>query len=172
MLSRALRLLVLVAATGLSSAGAGPAWAQDDELEAMAAALKDTTFTLQDALKAGEREGQPISAQFEIDDGKLQISIYTIKGDDFSEVVADPKTGAIVKTEKITDTDDLNDAEDQKAAMAKAKTSLVAAADAAVKENSGFRAVSVFPDLRDGHAIADVTLLQGTTAKKVTEKLD
>ena len=28
------------------------------------------------------------------------------------------------------------------------------------------------PDLRDGHAIAEVTLLQGTTAKKVTEKLD
>jgi hypothetical protein len=103
MLSRALRLLVLVGAAGLSSAGAGPVWAQDDELEAMATALKDTNFTLQDGLKAGEREGQPISAQFEIDDGKLQISIYTTKGDDFSEVVADPKTGAIVKTEKITD---------------------------------------------------------------------
>jgi hypothetical protein len=172
MLSRALRLLVLVAAGALSSAGAGPAWAQDDELEAMAAALKDTTFTLQDGLKAGEREGQPISAQFEIEDGKLRISIYTTKGDDFSEVVADPKTGAIVKTEKITDTDELNDAADQKAAMAKAKISLVAAADAAVKENPGFRAVSVFPDLQDGHAIAEVTLLQGTTAKKVTEKLN
>ena len=122
MLSRALRLLVFVAAAGLSSAGAGPARAQDDELEAMATALKDTTFTLQDGLKAGEREGQPISAQFEMDDGKLQISIYTTKGDDFSEVVADPKTGAIVKTEKITDTDEINDAADQKAAMAKAKT--------------------------------------------------
>ena len=92
MLSRVLRLLVLVAAAGLSNAGAGPAWAQDDELEAMATALKDATFSLQDALKAGEREGQPISGQFEIDDGKLQISIYTTKGDDFSEVVADPKT--------------------------------------------------------------------------------
>jgi hypothetical protein len=172
MLSRPLRLLVLVVAAGLASAGAGTARAQDDELEVMAAALKDTTYTLQDALKAGEREGQPISAQFEIDDGKLQISIYTTKGDDFSEVVADPKTGAIVKTEKITDTDELNDAADQKAAMIKAKTSLVTAADAAVKENAGFRAVSVFPDLRDGHAIAEVTLLQGTTAKKVTEKLD
>lgn len=172
MLSRALRLLVLVAAASLAATGAGPAWAQDDELETMAAALKDTTFTLQDGLKAGEREGQPISAQFEMDDGKLQISVYTTKGDDFSEVVADPKTGAIVKTEKITDTDDINDAADQKAAMAKAKTSLVAAADAAVKENSGFRAVSIFPDLRDGHAIAEVTLLQGTMAKKVTEKLD
>ena len=172
MLSRQLRLLVLVVATGLASAGAGTARAQDDELEAMAAALKDTPYTLQEALKAGEREGQPISAQFEMDDGKLQISIYTTKGDDFSEVVADPKTGAIVKTEKITDTDELNDAADQKAAMLKAKTSLVTAADAAVKENAGFRAVSVFPDLRDGHAIAEVTLLQGTTAKKVTEKLD
>ena len=172
MVSRALRLFVFVVAAGLASAGAGTARAQDDELEAMAAALKDTTYTLQDALKAGEREGQPISAQFEMDDGKLQISIYTTKGDDFSEVVADPKTGAIVKTEKITDTDELNDAADQKAAMTKAKTSLVTAADAAVKENAGFRAVSVFPDLRDGHAIAEVTLLQGTTAKKVTEKLD
>jgi hypothetical protein len=172
MVSRALRLLVLVAAAGLSNAGAGPAWAQDDEIEAMAAALKDTTFTLQDGLKAGEREGQPISAQFEIEDGKLQISIYTIKGDNFSEVVADPKTGGIVKSEKITDTDDLSDAAGQKEAMAKAKTSLAAAVDAAVKENAGFRAVSIFPDLQDGHAIAEVTLLQGTTAKKVTEKLE
>src|ERR1700756_270940 len=172
MLSRALRLLVFVGAAGLSSAGGGPGWGPDDELEAIAAALKDTSFSLQDGLKAGEREGQPISAQFEMDDGKLQISIYTTKGDDFSEVVADPKTGAIVKTEKITDTDELSDAADQKAAMAKAKTSLMAAADAAVNENAGFRVVSIFPDLRDGHAIAEVTLLQGTTAKKVTEKLD
>ncbi|MBV8937214.1 MAG: hypothetical protein JO095_15590 [Alphaproteobacteria bacterium] len=163
---------MLVAAAGLSATGVAPALAQDEEIEAMAAALKDTTFTLQDGIKTSEREGQPISAQFEIDDGKLQISIYTAKGDDFAEVVADPKTGAVVKTEKITDTDELSDAADQKAAMAKSKTSLVEAADAAVKENAGFRAVSIFPDLRDGHAIAEVTLLQGTTAKRVTEKLD
>ena len=169
---RSLRLLVLVTAAGLSISVAGLARAQDDDIEALAAALKDTTFTLQDGLKASEREGQPISAQFEIDDGKLQVSIYTVKADAFSEVVTDPKTGAIVKSEKITDSDELSDATDQRAAMAKAKTSLLAAADAAVKENSGFRAVSVFPDLRDGHAVAEVTLLQGTTAKKVTEKLD
>lgn len=172
MMSRALRLLVLVAPVVVSSAGAGSVWAQDDEIEAMAAALKDAAFTLQEGLKAGEREGQPISAQFEIEDGKLQISIYTVKGDNFSEVVADPKTGAIVKTEKITDTDELSDAADQKEAMAKAKTSLLTAVDAAVKENPGFRAVSIFPDLQDGHAIAEVTLLQGTTAKKVTQKLE
>jgi hypothetical protein len=34
------------------------------------------------------------------------------------------------------------------------------------------RAVSVVPQLQRGHAVADVTLLQGTTVKKVTQKLD
>jgi hypothetical protein len=171
-MSKALRLLVLVAAVGWSSGGIVSAWAEDEDAAALAAALKDTKFTLQDGLKAGEREGQPISAQFEIDDGKLRLSVYTTKGDDFAEVVADPKTGAIVKSQKITDADELSDAAEQKAAMAKAKVSLLAAADTAVKDNAGSRAVSIFPDLRDGHAIAEVTLLQGATAKRVTEKLD
>jgi hypothetical protein len=172
MLPTALRLLVLVAALALSIIGATPASAQDEDVAAMAAALKETNFTLQDALKASEKEGQPISAQFEIDDGKLQISIYASKGEDFVEVIADPKTAAIVRSEKITDDDELSDAADQKAAMTKAKIPLIAAADAAVKDNAGSRAVAIFPDLRDDHAIAEVTLLQGTTAKKVTQKLD
>jgi len=165
-------LVVLVAAVGLLAPGALPAWGEDDDAAALATALKDTKYTLQDGLKAGEREGQPISAQFEIDDGKLQLSIYTTKGDDFTEVVADPTSGAIMKSEKITDNDDLNDAAEQKAAMAKATVSLLAAADAAVKDNAGFRVVGIFPELTDGHAVAEVTLLQGTTAKKVTEKLE
>ncbi len=171
-MSRSLKLVVLVAAVGLSGPGALPAWAEDDDTAVLATALKDTKYTLQDGLKAGEREGQPISAQFEIDDGKLQLSIYTSKGDDFTEVVADPNSGAIVKSEKITDNDDLNDAVEQKAAMAKATVSLLAAADAAVKDNAGSRVVGIFPELTDGHAVAQVTLLQGTTAKKVTEKLE
>lgn len=172
MIPRAFRLLVLVAAVALPNIGAVPVWAQDEDIAAMATALKDINFTLQDALKASEKDGQPISAQFEIDDGKLQISVYASKGEDFVEVIADPKTATIVKSEKITDDDELSDAADQKAAMAKATTSLIAAADAAVKDNAGFRAVAIFPDLRDDHAIAEVTLLQGTTAKKVTQKLD
>ena len=172
MTSRVLQFVMLIAAIGLSGAGAAPTRAEDDDVAALAAALKDTKFTLQDGLKASEGQGQPISAQFEIGNGKLQLSIYTSKGDDFAEVVADPKTGAIVSSEKITDTDDLNDAAEQKAAMSKATVSLIAAADTAVKDNAGFRVVGIFPELEDGHAIAEVTLLQGTTAKKVTEKLD
>ncbi len=171
-MSRSLKLVVLVAAVGLLAPGALPAWGEDDDAAVLATALKDTKYTLQDGLKAGEREGQPISAQFEIDDGKLQLSIYTTKGDDFTEVVADPTSGAIMKSEKITGNDDLNDAAEQKAAMAKATVSLLAAADAAVKDNAGSRVVGIFPELTDGHAVAEVTLLQGPTAKKVTEKLE
>ena len=171
-MSRSLKLVVLVAAVGLSAPGALPAWGEDDDAAVLATALKDTKYTLQDGLKASEREGQPISAQFEIDDGKLQLSIYTTKGDEFTEMVADPTSGAIMKSEKITDNDDLNDAAEQKAAMAKATVSLLAAADAAVKDNAGSRVVGIFPELTDGHAVAEVTLLQGTTAKKVTEKLE
>lgn len=171
-MSRVLQLVLLVVAVGLSSAVSLPVRAQDEDVAALAAALKETKLTLQEGLKASEREGQPISAQFEIDDGKLQLSIYTTKGDDFTEVIADPNSGAVVKAEKITDSDDLNDAVDQKAAMDKAKVSLLAAADTAEKENPGSRVVGIFPDLRDGHAVAEITLLQGMTAKKVSEKLD
>ena len=127
---------------------------------------------MQDGLKASEREGKPISGKFEIEHDSLQLSVYTLKGNDFIEVVANPKTGTVAKAEKITDADDLKAAAVQKAAMDKATVSLLAAADAAAKANAGLRAVSVYPELRNGHPVAEVTLLQGTALKKVTEKLD
>jgi hypothetical protein len=161
----------MFAAIGFWSTLAVPARAEGDPA-ALAAAVNDTTATLQGGLKASEREGTPISAKFEIADGKLQLSVYTMKGNDFMEVVADPKTGASAEAEKITDAEDLKAATSQKAAMAKAKVPLLAATETAVKANPGFVAVSVFPDLKNGQATAEVTLLQGTTLKKVTEKLD
>jgi hypothetical protein len=129
MTSRRVRLLPLIAAVGFWSAALAPAWAEADDPKALAAALKDATATLQGGLKASEREGTPISAKFEIDDGKLQLSVYTMKGDGFTEVVADPKTGAIAEAEKITDADDLKAAESQKAAMSKAKVPLLTATE-------------------------------------------
>jgi hypothetical protein len=56
--------------------------------------------------------------------------------------------------------------------MAKATVSLLTAADTAAKANAGLREISIYPQLRDGHPVAEVTLLQGTTFKKVMEKLD
>src|ERR1700724_4571501 len=127
MTSRKVRLLPLIAAVVFWSAALAAAWAEAGDPKALAAALKDATATLQDGLKASELRGTPISAKFEIEDGKLQLSVYTMKGNDFMEVVADPKTGAIAKAEKITDAGDLKASESQKAAMAKAKISLLTA---------------------------------------------
>src|SRR5437773_4031162 len=168
----ALRLTVFLAAIGLFTTPAAFVRAEDTEPAVLAKALKDTRVTLQDGLKASEREGKPISGKFEIEHDALQLSIYTLKGDDFVEVVADPKTGAIAKAEKITDADDLKAATAQKAAMAKATVSLLTATETAVKANTGFRAVSIFPELKGGQATAEVTLLQGTTSKDTVEKLD
>jgi hypothetical protein len=172
MIARVLRLTAIFAVAGFLGAGMGSLRAEGNDATALATALKDATATLQGVLKASEPEGRPISAKFELEDRKLQLSVYTIKGDSFMEVVADPETGAIVKAEKITDADDLKDATAQKSAMAKATVPLLVATETAVKANAGFRAVSIIPELKDGHAMAQVTLLQGTTFKNVSEKLD
>jgi len=105
---------------------------------------------LQRVLIASKRQGTPISAKFEIEDGKLQLSIYTMKGNDFMEIVADAKTGAIANAEEITDAMDLNQAMEQKAAMAKANVPLLRAAEAAVNANPGSRAVRIVPELMNG----------------------
>jgi uncharacterized membrane protein YkoI len=95
-----------------------------------------------------------------------------MKADKFSEVIVDHKTGKIAKTEPITQGDDLTHAKEQNEAMSKAKRSLGAAASEAVKENKGYRVVSVMPTLTDGHPVADVTIVKGSDWKTVSEKLD
>ena len=172
MTSRAVPFKLVVAAIGLWSAVGATARAEESNPAALAAAMKNATATLQGGLRASEAQGTPISAKFEIEDGKLQLSVYTMKGNDFMEVVADPNTGAVAKAEKITEADDLKEATEQKAAMAKAKVPLLTAAETAVKANAGSQAVSIVPQLKGGQAVAEVTLLQGTAFKKVTEKLD
>ena len=165
-------LLLIVAVFSIFSAGVGGLRAEEGDPAALAAALKNTKVTLQQGLKASQRQGKPISAKFEIEKGQLQLSVYTQKGKEFFEVIVDPKTGAVAKAEKISDAGDYKEATEQSAAMAKAKVSLLAAADTAAKANPGSRAVGITPELKDGHPTAEVNLLQGTTFKKVAAKLD
>jgi len=150
-------------------------WGQtygDKEHAELAKALKSAKLSLQRGLTASAKEGKPISAKYEVEHGQLQLSVYTMKGETFSEVIVDHKTGKVAKAEPITGGDDLSAAKAQREAMAKAKRSLDAAASEAVKENKGYRAVSVMPALKDGHPVADVTLVKGTEWKTVSEKLD
>jgi hypothetical protein len=166
-------VVTLVALAGIVPV-VSPCMARADEKSeqrALAAALKGTKVTLEDGLKASEREGTPISAKFETADGKLQLSVYTTQGGGFTEVVVDPETGAIAEADKITDPGHLEAAAKQKAAVDKATVSLLAATETAVKAHGGYRAVSSFPEMAAGHPTAEVTLLQGQSFKKVAEKL-
>src|SRR4030095_13424870 len=144
-------------------------WAQkpeDKEHAELAKALKDAKVPLQRGLTASAKEGKPISAKYEVEEGKLQLSVYTMKGDKFSEVIVDHVSGKVTKAEA------LSPAKAQSEAMAKAKRSLDSAASEAVKENKGYRAVSVMPALKDGHPVADVTLVKGSEWQTVSETLD
>ncbi|MCW3477851.1 hypothetical protein [Limobrevibacterium gyesilva] len=123
-------------------------------------------------MTASERTGKPISAKFEIEDGKLQLSIYTMSDGDYTEVVVAPDSGAVTSAKKITDDEDLEAANSQKAAMQKASTPLIAATEKAVAQNTGSRAVSVFPELKDGQPVAVITILRDGKFTTVPEKLN
>ena len=157
----------------LFASSLGGAQPHDDKERAeLVTGLKDARISLEQGVSASASQGTPISAKYEVDDGKLQLSVYTMKGPQFSEVIVDHKTGKVAKAEPITKDDDLEHAKAQAQAMAKAKRTLAVAAAAAVKENAGFRAVSAMPALKDGHPVADITLVKGTEWKTVSEKLD
>jgi len=169
---RQIPIFSIAAAAALLLAGPS-AWAEEEmNPAAMAKALQQASLPLEKATKVSEREGKPLSAKYELEKGTLQLSIYTMKGDRFSELVIDHTSGAVANDEWITEDDDLKAAQAQAAAMAKANVTLDVATDNAVKGNAGYRAVSVTPALEGSRPVAVVVLMKGEDVKKVTEKLD
>lgn len=144
----------------------------DKERGALAKALSTAKVSLGAGLSASQSEGKPISAKFELEDGKLQLSVYTQKNGTFSEVIVDHQSGKVAKTEPITDGEDLSAAKAQSSAMAKATASLDDALRKATTAQSGYLAVRVTPKLTDGHPTAEVVLVKGQDWKTVTENLD
>jgi hypothetical protein len=168
----------VVAAFGTLFAGRGPALAigPDQEQAELANALGGVKVSLQQGFTASEREGQPISGKFEVEDGKLQLSVYTSKEGKFFEVIVDHMTGAIAKVEPITEGEDLANAKSQKAAMERAKVKL---ADAATKakgqakgEGADVAVLSAVPALKNERPQATIVLLQGKRFSTVSESLE
>jgi hypothetical protein len=166
-------LIVSIAAAAALLLAGSSSWAEEEmNPAAMAKALQQASLPLEKATKLSEREGKPISAKYEIEHGALQLSIYTMKGDRFSEVIVDHTSGAVAKDAWITEADDLKEAQGQAAAMVKAKVTLDVATANAVSANAGYRAVSIIPALQGDRPVAVVILMKGEDVKKVTEKLD
>jgi hypothetical protein len=161
-------LLAILAWTG----GASFAAEESADQQALLRALPGAKATLQQGLSASASHGQPISAKFEMDDGHLQLSVYTSLGGMYYEVVIDHNTGTIASAEKISEAEDLVSAKSQLAVMAKAQKKLKAAVDVAELGAPGYRAISVVPAMQKGHAFAIVVLIKGVETKSVNESLE
>src|SRR5438132_11461696 len=144
---------------------------QEGNQAALAKAVMTSRVSLERGLAASASHGQSISAKFEMEEGKLQLSVYTVKDGKYFEVIVDHNSGKVVKAEPITEDEDYTAAQSQTAAMAKAKGSLRAAVEKALRDNAGYRAVSVTPSLKDGRVVADVALAKGEQTKTVSVPL-
>src|SRR5712672_2191805 len=134
---------------------------EDESQEALIKLLDASKINLQQGLAASEQQGQPISAKFEVDEGELQLSVYTVKEGKFSEVLVDHTNGKVMKVEPITEGDDLAAANSQSAAMTDAKTTLKEAVDKAMTSSANVRVISAVPSLRNGRPLVSIALLDG-----------
>lgn len=140
---------------------------------AVSRSAQGSQTSLQQGLGQAGAHGKPVSGKFDDQGGgKVLLSIVTATDGGYSEVVVDPDTGQVVKSQKITDAGDLGDAQAQKTTMDQATEPLAAATDDAVQANGGFVAISVYPEMQDGHPVAEVTLVRDGAIKTVRQKLD
>jgi hypothetical protein len=144
----------------------------DEQQAELANAMSGAKVTLQQGFTTSEQEGQPISGKFEVEDGKLQLSVYTAKEGRFSEVIVDHLTGNVAKVTPITEGEDLTHAKAQKAAMDRAKVKLADAAEKSKGQIGEALVVSAIPELRDDRPVAAVVLLAGKRFSTVSAPLD
>jgi hypothetical protein len=164
--------LGLAALVGFAGHNAIFAEGEDEGQETLIRLLDAAKINLQQGLAASEQAGQPISAKFEVDEGKLQLSVYTAKEGKFFEVVIDHVTGKVLRAEPITEGEDLSAAKEQSAAMANAKVSLQAAVDKTIAQSANTRAVSVVPSMKDGHPTASIDVLTYDRVRAIQQPLD
>ena len=144
----------------------------DEQQAELANAMSGAKVTLQQGFTTSEQEGQPISGKFEVEDGKLQLSVYTAKEGRFSEVIVDHLTGNVAKVTPITEGEDLTHAKAQKTAMDRAKVKLADAAEKSKGQIGEALVVSAIPELRDDRPVAAVVLLAGKRFSTVSAPLD
>ena len=133
----------------------------DKEKTELAPVVSSSKVTLEQGLAASKKNGKPVSAKFEVENGKPQLSIYTVKdGSKYFEVIVDQTSGEIAKADPITGGDDLTEAKKQNDGMFRATRELREAVKEAKRDNPGYQADSVWSEMKGGHSIATVTLVK------------
>jgi hypothetical protein len=159
--------LVSVVAIALWIIPASAAMTDKDKSE-LATAVSGAKVTLEQGLLAGKKNGKPISGKFEIENGKPQLSVYTVKdGSKYFEVIVDQTSGDVAKAEPITGGDDLTEAKQQSDGLFRATRELREAVKEARHDHPGYFAVSVLPEMKDCHSRANVLLVKDNDWKTV-----
>jgi hypothetical protein len=159
--------LVSVLTIALWVMPAGAAMSDKDKAE-LATVVSGAKVTLEQGMQASKPNGKPVSGKFEIEDGKPQLSVYTVKdGSKYFEVIVDHTSGAVAKAEPITGGDDLTAAKTQNDSMFRSTRELREAVKEAKHDNPGYLAVSVRPEMKEGHSLANVMLVKDNDWKTV-----
>jgi len=133
----------------------------DKEKAELAPVVAGAKVTLEQGLLTSKKNGKPVSAKFEVENGKPQLSVYTIKdGSKYFEVIVDQTSGEIAKADPITGGDDLTEAKKQNDGMFRATRELREAVKEAKRDNPGYSAVSVWSEMKDNHSVATVMLVK------------
>jgi len=157
---KAMVVLPALLAFALWTVPAAATMSDKDKAE-LAPAVASAKVTLEQGLLTSKKNGKPISAKFEIENGKPQLSVYTIKdGVKYFEVIVDHTSGEIAKAEPITGGDDLAEAKKQSDGMFRATRELREAVKEAKRDNPGYNAVSVWSEMKDNHSVATVSLVK------------
>ena len=67
--------------------------AEEEFWAAVMRGLPEASVSLDQALKTSEQEGKPLSAEYDVEDGDLQISVYVEKGRPFRRGHCRPEDG-------------------------------------------------------------------------------
>jgi hypothetical protein len=86
MIMRNKMLLVGLLAGGLFGAAVAD---EAKDQAAVAKQLPSAKVTLSQGLAASESKGQPIAGKFQVDESHFQLSVYTVQGSAFQEVIVD-----------------------------------------------------------------------------------
>ena len=163
--------LVSVLAVALWAIPVGAAMSDKEKAE-LSPVVANAKVTLEQGLATSKKNGKPVSAKFEIENGKPQLSIYTVRdGNKYFEVIVDHTSGEIAKVEPITGGDDLTAAKRQNDSLFRATRELREAVKEAKRDNPGYLAVSVWSEMKDSHSIATVTLVKDNDWKTVANDL-
>jgi hypothetical protein len=133
----------------------------DKDKAALAPAVTGSKVTLEQGLATSKKNGKPVSAKFEVENGRPQLSVYTIKdGSKYYEVIIDQTSGEIAKAEPITGGEDLTVAKAQNDGMFRATRELREAVKEAKADNPGYNAASVWSEMKDNHSMATILLVK------------